>query len=249
MCAVVDAQRAAPRRGMLARLVGLSPLTPAARASYRDALGELIVGDRLDGLGRHWDVLHDVRHPGGMIDHLVIGPTGVFTVCTLNADGADVVVDGETLRIGGVPSDAVRAARADARQTERLLAAALGSALPVSALIVLVHASRVTRRASAAEVRVVLAGELPRAIAGLETTVTGDVVARVSDVADRAETWDAGAPAGHTGGLHREFALVRESVHRATLARVLWGGVGFVVLCALAWGATAALVASAVTAG
>lgn len=248
MCAVVDAQRDAPPRGMLARVLGFSPLTRAARASYRDALGEIIVGDRLDGLGRHWDVLHDIPHPGGMLDHLVIGPGGVFTVRTLNADGAEVVVDGDALRVGGAPSDEVLAARADARAAERLLTAAARSRVAVRPILVIVQAARLLRRASPDAVRVVAADHLATAITSAPRTLDGAAVARVSDLADRAATWGAGTEAG-SEGVHREFSVVRESVRRAALVRTVWGGVAFALLCVLTWALTASIITSAVATG
>lgn len=248
MSAVVDAQSAAPPRGALVRLLGTSPLTPDARVWYRSALGELMVGDRLEGLGRRWDVLHDIRHPDGVIDHLVIGPTGVFTVRTVHADGADAECDGELLQLGGQPSDAVREAGNDARTAERLLSAALGSPQPVAGLVVLVGASRLARHAATDRVRVVRLEELDRTISSPRRTLEGDEVARISDAAERADTWNVGVAAGEHADLHREFALVRERVRRAALARLVWGVAAFVTVCAFTWAMTATIITAAMMA-
>ncbi len=96
MAAVVAAQLTASDRGLFSRAVGVSPLTAEARKHYRAALGELLVGDVLDGLGQRWDTLHDVPLPGGRtLDHLVMGPAGTFAVRAANYRGDDVSVDGD----------------------------------------------------------------------------------------------------------------------------------------------------------
>jgi hypothetical protein len=66
------------------------------------ALGEEKVGQRLEKLGPEFVVLHDRKIPGSKanIDHLVVGPTGVFVVETKNVAGKVAVANGE-LRVAG----------------------------------------------------------------------------------------------------------------------------------------------------
>ena len=74
----------AARRGLPAP--GLAPPAPAGRRRWwRGAVGEKATACALDRLpARRWVVLHDLRIPGSRanIDHLVIGPKGVWVVDT-----------------------------------------------------------------------------------------------------------------------------------------------------------------------
>lgn len=69
----------------------------------RGAEGERIVGKLLATLPPEWTVLHDVRWPGRQranIDHIVIGPTGVFIIDSKNWSGA-TALRGGVLRQNG----------------------------------------------------------------------------------------------------------------------------------------------------
>jgi hypothetical protein len=52
-------------------------------------------------------VLHDRAIPGcpGNVDHLLVGPTGVFVVDSKLWSGRAVTVTGEVLSVGGFPVD------------------------------------------------------------------------------------------------------------------------------------------------
>jgi len=106
-------QRRARPRGRLARLLGVDPLHPDAVGAYRDALGERQIGGLLAQLGAGWRVLHAVPHgEADEIDHLVIGPPGVFAVTSTPA-----------------------AAHHDARAASRLLSRATGSRIVAEPLV------------------------------------------------------------------------------------------------------------------
>jgi Nuclease-related domain len=71
----------------------------------RGAAGELATADLLEHLpGRHWVVLHDLALPGSRanVDHLVIGPTGVWVVDT-KAYRARLEVRWRSVLVGSVP--------------------------------------------------------------------------------------------------------------------------------------------------
>lgn len=72
------------------------------------AEGERRTGRHLEGLEEEFVVLHDRRVPGygGNLDHIVIGPTGVWAVETKSLAGR-VVIDGDSLRIGGRRQDRI----------------------------------------------------------------------------------------------------------------------------------------------
>jgi len=73
----------------------------------RGAAGEVATARLLDGLpGRRWVVLHDLRIPGSRanLDHLVIGPTGVWVIDT-KTTRAPVRAGWRRVRFGDRPLD------------------------------------------------------------------------------------------------------------------------------------------------
>lgn len=83
----------------------------------RGAEGERATGEVLDGLqAQGWMVFHDVRWPGRQranIDHVVVGPPGIFVIDAKNWTGRIEVRD-NTFRAHGRRQDKVVAAAADA---------------------------------------------------------------------------------------------------------------------------------------
>jgi Nuclease-related domain len=91
--------------------VFLSPRSDPSRWA-RGAAGELVTAAMLERLPRRrWVVLHDLTLPGSRanVDHLVIGPTGVWVVDT-KAYRARITVRRRQVLVAGVPvrTEAVR---------------------------------------------------------------------------------------------------------------------------------------------
>lgn len=236
MARVVAAQAEAPTRTPLGVVFGASVVRPHARAGYRSALAELRVGDVLGELGRRWDVLHDLPLKDGSLDHLVIGPAGVFAVRTVHCDGLPAVLETAGLTVGGEAADDLHRARADAEQVTGILGDASGERIRVRPLLVLVDARRFTARSPAPGVCVVPVQELARTLTRAPRILDGDEVAAVSDVADLSDIWPpADAAALDTQALRREFMRIRTQVRSALLRRVLWilGGMG--ILYSAVW--------------
>ena len=247
--AMSDAVRAlatARQRGTLARMIGVSPLTAESRAAYRAALGEFVVGDVLDNLGQRWDVLHDLPLGESVLDHLVIGPAGVFAVRTANCSGEDVTVEGGTLVVAGERRNDIAECRSQAGTVARILSEAVGDPVPVRALLVIVDPRRATVP-PAAEVLIVRSREVERVLTRAPGTLDGDRVARISDLADLVATWpprkDEVLDAQR---LHQDFALIRAEVRAAAGRRIMWGAAGFAVAYGLVWGSVASIVAAMV---
>jgi hypothetical protein len=243
MAAVVRAQAAVPPPGRLARILGLSPLTLEARAHYRGALGELLVGDALENLGPTWDVLHDLPLGGSVVDHLLIGRAGVFTVRVASFGRNDVTVDGPTITVGGEQRDDIALAAAEAATVSRLLSGAVGKPVRVRPLLVVVDPLRLIVKAPAPDLRVIASRELEGFITSAPRTLTGEEVALVSDLSDLATTW----PATHSGELdtqqlHRDFGTIRTSVNDGLVRRILWAAAATIVVYAVVCSLVATLV-------
>ncbi len=231
MARVVAAQAAAPPRTSLGVVFGASVVRPQSRAGYRSALAELRVGDVLGELGRRWDVLHDLPLKDGSLDHLVIGPAGVFAVRTVHCDGLPAVLEAVGLTVGGEVVEDLDRACADAEEVARTLTDASRERIRVRPLLVLVDARRFTARSPAPGVCIVPVQDLARTLSRASRILDGDEVAAVSDIADLSDIWPlADAAALDTQALRREFMGIRAQVRAALLRRVLWilGGMGVV---------------------
>jgi hypothetical protein len=207
---IVAAQREVSPRSRAARLFGFSPLTPTTRGLYRAALGEVVVGEMLDQLGPQWDVLHvvpvdddeldleagetredDDGFEGStkQIDHLLIGPPGVFALTTENYPAQEVRVDGEDMTIGGRPVGDIAVARRLAAIAADRLGSAVGHGVRVEPVIVVVGSTKLAVREQPMGVTIVDSKHLVRLLTRVSRSLAGADVANISDVADRDSTW------------------------------------------------------------
>jgi hypothetical protein len=245
MTQVVDAQAHVSPRSRLARFFGQTPLSAETRVMYRAAIGELLVGDMLDNLGPRWDVLHVVPMDGVSkdIDHLVIGPPGVFAIVTENFPGQEVKVNGDSLSVGGQQFDDIVTARQLGERAAELLGAATSHPVVVSPLLVIVGSTKLALREQPDGVTVVGSRQLLHYLEKLERTLHGTEIARISDVADRGTTWQAlPDDAPDVQQLSHDFGELKSAVQEATQARVFWAVVGFAVAAICVWVSTALVV-------
>ncbi len=114
----------------------------------RGATGEEQVGGILEGLSRRggWRVIHDANLGHGNVDHIAIGPAGVFTVETKSHPGP--------VRVGRVHGAILAQAQAERRLVEQV------TGVPVEPLVVYSRAWVDRPLARRKGVRVVPAGML-----------------------------------------------------------------------------------------
>ncbi|WP_158574066.1 nuclease-related domain-containing protein [Streptomyces triticagri] len=122
-----------------------------------DLAGEKRVGSELHRLRRHgWHVLHSVPLSGTEgtegtedIEHLLIGPGGVFTVATRHHPGRAVRIDDETVQIDrGTAEPHGLAQAADAARVHEVLAPHCAFPLRVQAVVVYVGVTELTVEAT-----------------------------------------------------------------------------------------------------
>jgi len=126
-------------KSLLARVLGVHTDERAWRIG---ADGEQAVASRLAKLGPEWKVLHavPVGNRGSDIDHVVIGPAGVFTVNAKHHPHASVWVGGNTFMVNGQRQPYIRNSRHEAARASRLLTAACGFPVAVTGLIAVMGA-------------------------------------------------------------------------------------------------------------
>jgi hypothetical protein len=125
-----------PGRAMLARILGVHT---DERAWRRGAAGERVTAWWLGRLPDGWHLFNDipVGHRGANIDHVIVGPAGVFTVNAKNLTGKVWVAPSE-IRHNGHKTDYIRTSIHEATRASKLLSAAVGShvtARPVLAIL------------------------------------------------------------------------------------------------------------------
>lgn len=180
-----------PVRHALARLVGAKTDERAWRIG---ADGEQAVGDQLVKLGAAWRVLHAVRvgEKGADIDHVVLGPAGVFTVNTKHHPRASIWVGGDTFMINGRRVPYIRNSRHEARRAGRLLTEQAGFPVRAVGIIAVMGAGNgytVTSQPADGEVVVVTRRLIRDHLLSLPPRLSPREVAALCDVARRSTTW------------------------------------------------------------
>lgn len=187
----LELRAAAPIRTIVARLVGAKTDERAWRIG---ADGEEEVARQLARLGPQWRVLHAVpigdRNSG--IDHVVMGPAGVFTINTKNHPQANVWVRGDTFKVNGNSQHYIRNSRHEAQRAARLLSAAAGFDVEVRGVVAVMGAHRgftVKEQPRDGAVHVVTRRAVANDLGRLEPVLGEPSIDRIYDVARHLSTW------------------------------------------------------------
>ncbi|WP_438352352.1 nuclease-related domain-containing protein [Microbacterium sp. CJ88] len=224
-------QESAPPPSWLFRLLGRSPLTAESRPWYLGALGELEVGRVLDELGGGWTVIHavPVGRKGADLDHVVIGPGGVFTINAKFHEGRKVWVGDARLLVNGQRTDHLRNAAFEGRRAAKALTAAVGARVDVTPIVAIVGARSIVMRGRPAEVVVLRATQLVWWLSKRPVVLSPDQVQRVVDRAVEPATW--GGADAVPADLAR-FAQLRDDVVSAARRRFAWATAVLLAVCA-----------------
>jgi len=212
-------------RSRVARIFGMSPLSHETHALYRGVVGEIEVGEALDRLGPEWAVRHTLPVEAGLgdIDHLVIGPAGVFIVATKNHSGLNVWASQRTLMVAGVRQPHIRNMEYEMGSAERILSAASGSAVEVSGILAVVAAKSLVVREKHRDVAVLAAANLVPWLQRHKRLLSPEEVARLGTAASLASTWSSEHTTDDRPQLVREqFEALRTEVRRAWTVQLSW---------------------------
>jgi hypothetical protein len=226
-------------RSLLARFLGVSPVGGESRRAFAEALGKASVGDALDGLGPQWTVLHalPVGEHGATLDHLVLGPAGVFVIRSSVHPGVAVWVEQRAFVAGDIRHPYIREMEYEMGRVERILSEAAGRAVEVSGVVAVVDARSVIVRQAHRDVAVVRSTSLTHWLQSRPNALCEAQVARIAAAARDPESWHAPTTeADDPGALRSAFAALRRDVERARTVQRLWAtaittaGVGGVAL-------------------
>ncbi|MEU2713847.1 nuclease-related domain-containing protein [Streptomyces sp. NPDC007205] len=165
---------------------------PTEWDSWRKGLaGERRVGAELNRLGRHgWRVLHSVPLANKVdIDHLLIGPGGVFSINTKHHHKRAVWVGDDSVKVDhGKPAPYARKSRAEAKRVARVLERYCDFPVPVEPVLVFVGVIELKVVATQLDVQVYQERQVS-ALAPLSGVLTADQVEQVYSVARHRQAW------------------------------------------------------------
>ena len=218
-------QEVATRRGRLARTLGQSPLHPDARSWYSGALGEIVVAHVLAQLGEEWTVLHAVPVGSGNsdIDHVILGPGGIYTITIKNHSGEKIWIGGSTFLVNGYKQEHMRASAHAAERASRLLSSVTGRPVIVTPLIVVVNPASITTGRKRPRVTVLPSNMLKRWLVKRPRVLSDRAVAHFSMFAEERSTWNT-EPVTVTDTTDRlsRFEQLRVEVDAARQRARLW---------------------------
>ncbi|MEV8563354.1 nuclease-related domain-containing protein [Streptomyces sp. NPDC051917] len=179
--------------GLMERVVSRLLRRPTDWDSWRKGLaGERRVGAELSRLGRHgWRVLHSISLVNKVdIDHLLIGPGGVFSINTKHHHKKAVWVGDDSVIVDhGKPAPYARKSRAEAKRVGRVLERYCDFPVPVEPVLVFVGVSELKVVATQLDVRVYQERQVA-ALAPLTGVLTEEQAERVYSVARHRHAWN-----------------------------------------------------------
>ncbi|WP_406365606.1 nuclease-related domain-containing protein [Streptomyces sp. NBC_00645] len=164
---------------------------PSGWETWLDGLeGEKRVGRELERLTvQGWRVLHGIpKGNGGDIDHLLIGPGGVFVFNTKRHPGASVWVGDEVAKVNGSPHPYPAASKAEAAYVRGVLERYAGFAPDVVPVLAFVDVASVVRAPTQHTVRVYQEREVS-ALGPTSGRLSPDQVEQVYAVARHKRAW------------------------------------------------------------
>ncbi|MEU9338186.1 nuclease-related domain-containing protein [Streptomyces sp. NPDC048290] len=162
--------------------------------SWSDGLvGERATGRRINRLRRRgWYVLHAVQwSTGADIDHLAIGPAGVFAINSKRHRGKTVWYGDTAITVNRAATRHIATSNSEARRIARALSRHCGADVPVRPVISVVDAAKLTVKNANPPVLVLGVEQVARVLSGLAPTLTAQQVERIYQVARNARTWAA----------------------------------------------------------
>lgn len=184
-------KEAAPVKTFLARALGVHTDERAWRVG---ADGEEMVATQLRRLTKRdarWRFLNaiPVGEKGSDIDHLVVGPGGVFTLNAKHHPRARVWVRGDTFMVNGQRLPYIRNSRHEAMRASQLLTAASGFPVQVGGVVVPVGSDNLSVKDAPPDVAIVNRMRLRRWLCHRPPVLAEEQVAAIFDAARRSTTW------------------------------------------------------------
>jgi hypothetical protein len=171
---------------------------------------------------------------GSRVQHILIGPAGVFTLCLHNHAGSEVWVSSQGFTAGLVNHSHIRDAEFAADLASMLLSDAVDFPVNVIPCVVVLDSRTLTIAKAPRRVAVLTPRQLPLWLAQLPAVLTPHEVALLGMYSEERSTWreEPCGPEDVRGPVHR-FRELQDEVSTARRRRMLWTTGGLVI----AWSA------------
>lgn len=185
-----SAKAHAPVWNLVARVLGVKTDERNWRVG---AEGEEKVGRRLGSLPHAWHQLHSipVGDNGSDIDHLVIGPGGVFSLNTKHHPGGAIWLTERGVRVNGQSMPYLHKSRFEAERASKLLTAACSIPVHVQPVIVFVDTAKLVIKGTPEDVAVTTCRELRRFLTKQPTRLTQLAADHIYVMARSSVTWQS----------------------------------------------------------
>jgi hypothetical protein len=219
----LEVQAEAERRNPKLRQGGRVWLHEDAQPWFVGALGEIEVGKQLERLGPEWFVRHSVPIGAGTtdVDHLLIGPAGVFAMNTKHHRGHRIWVGDRVLRINTTNTTHLAAAISEARNVENRLRRKCGIGIKTVSVIVVVGASGIKDIRSPENRRpsVIPSRDLVRWLNSLPEQLSPSELGLVRLAAEEPDTWHVDPRAADTLRVMQRFERLRAAAQPIAVTR------------------------------
>ncbi|MBX3086912.1 MAG: NERD domain-containing protein [Cryobacterium sp.] len=217
--------RLLPSRSGLARFFGINPLPPGLRLSYISALGEVAIADTLASLGEDCYSRHSIPigKSDSEIDHLLVGPMGVFTISVQPLAGKSLWVGDVTVIVDGERVPFIRDCEFEAVRATQLLSDAVGERVDVTPCLVVVDPRNVTVARPPKKVAVLTPRELRPWLSSLKSEISESRLKAIRAAAESDSTWGSRAKgSGDVEADLAEFRRIRAESNQARRIRLVW---------------------------
>ena len=230
-----------PPRSRLARILGASPLDANELSWLRASQAEMVVGDILGRLPDGYSVYHSlpIRNTAFWVDHLVVGPGGIFSINSKTHWDRDLTGSLRSIPIGEHAMPYLRDAEFESAQITAILAAAMSAATVVQPVIVLVNPHKILLARKPDTVTVIDSPRLRRWLVGRPQVFSAEQQAALTALVDDPATWRAAGQPLAPAHLHARFTALEQQVAAARTRRTT-----FTVLAYAAAATVLALVTS-----
>jgi hypothetical protein len=206
----------------LSRAFGVPPVSTQQLPLHDGVIGEQQVGAMLATLPSGWHVFHSV--PVGAnesdIDHVVVGPGGVFAINAKNHIRRTVWVGEGSMTVDGSRRDYIHESQYEATRLSRAISAHLSEPVDASAVIAVVGA-KIDIACNPHDVKVLDARGLVRWLRKLPPVLDASAVAHISSIVDDPATWRVTSETD-TELLQARFSALNTRMHNATALRAMW---------------------------
>ena len=228
-------QQAVPPRSAFARFWGYSPLGADSIAWYRGAQGEIEVGKILSRLPPEWRVFHalPIGKAGADIDHLVIGPGGIFTINTKHHRGKKIWIAERSIMVDGHKQSYLRNSKFEATRVTKMLQERMPQLPSAQAVIALVGHGQITIKKKPDTVTVLDAVSLRRWLLKQPGSLVEADLVELAAIVDAPATWTS-LTSLPTPSLMVKFAVIDSDVKTARVRRVSWTLLSFATVATLA---------------